>query len=479
MHNYNDKKILILGAGHIGLAIGEKIIRKNPKEIIVFNRTMEKAVLSRKKLKKINPDIPVNILYGNVFRPFNIMDKKTLESVDYYNLRRFYSYDKIQKYKETALYNICKNSNPDIIIDCINMSTVLGSNFNIFEKKQYKENEEEYLSMKIIPVLITYVESLKKCFDDFKVDKYIKISTTSLAGMGVNMPYTHGDNKRDLLSDNLWGKVASTGILHQFLWNLSQTPSYDVRVIVPATCVGWGEIIDDKHNYSKEVSKEWVSDDNIESVIMAGENKCYSLQEVALMTAVGQMESISKEEVADVVVENIDGKSTGDLLFMMNQALLKSSYLGRKKRDDILSTMAHKKNAIVTGNLGDKVTKDLCIVYSVLLNYHGNISKICEEDVEICGKKIYCNILNNKNHLNTLQNMQFNIILYDSDLNIKLTNHYIPKVLDIDLRYDNIIVYIEKIKRCCKDLYIENLNNIDILTGEIVASIYNNELKRR
>ena len=89
------------------------------------------------------------------------------------------------------------------------------------------------------PKIINFVYSLKYAIETFKVKKYVKVSTTGLGGMGINMPYTHGDNPKINLSSALMGKIAASGVLHQLLWNLEHIKNDNISLIIPGTFVGY------------------------------------------------------------------------------------------------------------------------------------------------------------------------------------------------------------------------------------------------
>jgi len=112
-----------------------------------------------------------------------------------------------------TLYNAVEWARPDAIIDCINTSTAiayqdlftLSSRVRTAMKSgdaQSAELVERLLASLYIPQLIRHVQIVHRALIDFKVNAYIKIGTSGTGGMGLNIPFTHSEERpsRVLLS---------------------------------------------------------------------------------------------------------------------------------------------------------------------------------------------------------------------------------------------------------------------------------------
>ena len=223
--------------------------------------------------------------------------------------------------------------------------------------------------------------------------RYVKLHTTGLGGMGFNLRYTHGDTGEPGLSTKLLGKVCATGSYSQLLLTLAHTPGCDVRVVVPATLVGWTpasasvirgadgsplplvdseELVPCDGSYSLAQALESaegrvVATGEILEIpyLSSGENKPYAREDIAAISALGQMGSITKEEVAHAVIECIGGDSRYDVLTAIDSALLLPTHTAAVERDRALRhcgkthESGYRLPSVSVGNLGPTVAKHL------------------------------------------------------------------------------------------------------------------------
>ena len=205
------------------------------------------------------------------------------------------------------------------------------------------------------------------------------------------MPYTHGDTPRSSLSFALMGKISAAGVLHQLLWNLSHTTHLNISLLIPSTFVGYDctkfepietdiglikKIKQPKKLQLKEGKKltyfKGTSNDYLEfPVVRAGENHVYSLYELSALTSLGQMEAITKEEVANAAMEDICGKSKKNLLNYMDAGMLSPTFAGKAMVEKIKTeirnlTAQNNTTSIATGNLGVTVAKRLYEFYMIM-----------------------------------------------------------------------------------------------------------------
>lgn len=390
----NDKTVLFIGTGQIGKAILEKVLLFQPKKIIIHNLTKEESILVCNKYRKKYKQVDFISSYGNVFMPYDLKDLKNNNLYDESEKIINYFYKEIDQdvLRQSTIVTLISKYKPNLIIDAINTATVLGNAYNPeYNMMCYNENPKECSKKLMVDdyttKLINFIYSLKYGIESFGVEKYIKVSTTGLGGMGINMPYTHGDNPKINLSSALMGKIAASGVLHQLLWNLEHTMGNNISLIIPGTFVGYDSVKTEpietdkglllKRGYSRpynimkkneieynnNVTKEYLEF----PVVRAGENHVYSKLELNVLTAIGQMEGITKEEVADRVIDCINGKSSNDILSCLNSAMLKPTYSGREMIYDINSKFNNNNYnyGIATGNLGVNLSKKLYELYLV------------------------------------------------------------------------------------------------------------------
>lgn len=407
------KCILFVGAGQIGKATLKMILEKNPKKIIIHNLTKKESDDIVNQYSSKYKNIEFISSHGNIFMPYYLKDlnnkdlyKKSKEIIEY-----FYSEITEEKLEKSTIGTLTSIYKPDLIIDAINSATVLGNSYDPEYKKEcYEKNAadccEKLMVDDYITKIINFVYSLQYSIEKFNIKKYIKVSTTGLGGMGINMPYTHGDNPKIQLSSALMGKISASGILHQLLWNLSHTKGMNISLVIPSTFVGYDSVLNEivetdkgllqkrsvpileEIKFNKELTyNNVVTDEYLKfPVVRAGENHVYSKLELEVLTAIGQMEAITKEEVANKVIDCIYGNSTNDIITALDRSMLGPTYSGREMIYEIkekINKLDSSMPGIATGNLGIRLSKQLYEL-SLIKNCFPTIDELsCTDDNEI------------------------------------------------------------------------------------------------
>ncbi|MFV1957994.1 MAG: hypothetical protein ACC662_01140 [Planctomycetota bacterium] len=283
--------------------------------------------------------------------------------------------------------------------------------------------------------MIRFVQCLHALFcggADLRVpefERYVKVHTTGLGGMGFNIRYTHGDTGEPGLSTKLLGKVCATGSLTQLLLTLGHTPGCDVRVVVPATLVGWEEAddavidgpmphwTDDGVEFTRQplplVDSETLvpcdgsaslldalrgAEERVEDLgrplevpyLHSGENNPYAVEDIAAITSLGQMGSITKEEVARATIECAEGDSRYDVLAAIDAAILLPTHTAAVARDRTLrraratcrTPEGYTLPSVSLGNLGPRTTK-LLYEIEILRARYETVGRLVREATEM------------------------------------------------------------------------------------------------
>lgn len=372
------KKVLVLGG--TGL-VGEEIVKRlaqnhNKITIVSLGSLADKESFSN--LKKQFPDIIY--LTGNVFLPIKYKDKTFNELVEsdlfleeYLNLL----YKKPNP-EEFFIYEVINKIEPDIVIDAINSATVLSYTKSSQTIKDYLDGREVKLETLLatlsIPRLINFFDCLYKALVATpEVKTYLKIGTTGTGGMGFNIPYTHGENKP---SPQLLEKAAISGAYTSLLYVLSKTFGIaHIKEVKPAALVGYKKVDLDRillgRNSSQslkvykfentqqidlsEIKKlDFINltpspaKEDFKAVFVdTGENGQFSEEEFRTISNARQMGFVTKEEIADVVLQELEGKETKkEIITAFDQATMGPSKQGQKIRDEVLE----KLNKLVIAN---------------------------------------------------------------------------------------------------------------------------------
>lgn len=474
-----NRRILILGAGQIGEACAIRFIKDRPKEIILHTLFKEEALLSVKNIEEVvNPkETKLTPSWGNVLVPKELAHTEKNDLInDSGNLKKLLEYyygnlsDKLLL--NSSLYQIVKKHRPNLIIDAINTATVVGylddpyslprkilSELSSDKKQNWLFTCTKVLSSAIIPSLIRFTQVIQKVLKNFNIDYYIKVSTTGLGGMGINLMYTHGDINEPGMSSGILGKVAAAGVFHQLMWSLSHTPGYNIRIVTPSALVGWQPVKFGKfRSHGKNLpvidnevtthlkegkileTKKYVKKSGYLEIpyVDSGENSAYSLYEMETITALGQMESITREEVAEAVYESTCGSTKYDLLTAMDYATLGPTYAASFKRNKVLNSLRQIQNkkrvpSIATNNLGPTVSKHLFELYILLdLNNYDAEAVIKQSPLKLSelAKKYVL-----KNNIVRKQALSLGLpILFDGNEALTGDHHFVP-----DMSHENIV----------------------------------------
>ncbi len=358
---------------------------------------------------------------------------------------------------------------------------------------------------------------------DFGIKYYIKVSTTGLGGMGVNLKYTHGDLNEPGMSSGILGKVAAAGVFHQLMWSLSHTPGYNIRIVVPAALVGWQpvkfgkfrshgkhpvmvdnkKIITLKKGDTLDVSKSKKMGGYLEiPYVDSGENSAYSLYEMQAITALGQMESVTREEIAEAVYQSLYGSTRYDLLTAMDYASLGPSYSAAFKRKVVLDELRElqkvkKVPSIATNNLGPTVSKHLFELYILFDLNNFDIDKIIRQSSQKLAEAAQEYIMKG-NNIVRIEALSLGLPILLDENKLVLGEHYLvpdasfkniisPNSIEkwaasgwIDLREKNVAKWqrwlkkaIQEYKKKAKvDVYINRRAVESMEIGEILGLIY-------
>lgn len=391
-----DRTVLVLGgAGLVGRAVCRLLLDFVPKKLIIHSLREHESEMTATYLRERGeaPKKPTEIIpaYGDIFvrEEFKILERKS-EILDKPERRRRLYADFLDDLgsldpSDFALYQLIASHRPNIVIDCINTATGIAYQ-NIYESSravrqilegppdydQLKERTELLLCSLYVPQLVRHVQILEKALRDSGTEFYLKIGTSGTGGMGLNIPYTHGEEKP---SQTLMSKAAVAGAHTLLLYLMHASPFAPiVREVKPTAAIGWKEIgygpilyrgkpiflydCDPKSPFSCKIGEKLIlrfsqRDKGVRPVlndrkeqepfrsvyIDTGENGLFSRGEFTAITSLRQMEFVTAEEIAHTVIQEVTGSSTGsDIL-----GAIRASSMGPSYRAGVMRANALKK----------------------------------------------------------------------------------------------------------------------------------------
>jgi hypothetical protein len=366
-----NKTVLVLGAwGLVGNAVTHKLIPEGPKKIIITSLKQEEAEEEVKKLKTKYPEMPDDYFipwWGNIFVRNDFKDVNRYEILSDPTKRKILMSDTMDEMTQevlhsSAIYQLLTEHNPDIIIDCINSATGIAyqdvyTTYRNIKKiietnpdpKILIEETEKMICTQYIPQIIRHIQIMYASMSTVGTSVYVKIGTSGTGGMGLNIPYTHSEERpsRVLLS-----KACVAGAHTLLLFLMGRTPESTItKEIKPTAAIAWkkiafGEVLkggkpielldvgmDDilKLEDKLKLQPDKLipdSGDTLKSVFIdTGENGTFSRGEFEAITAQGQMEFVTPEEIAEDAIFEIKGGNTGhDIINALDNATLEPTY---------------------------------------------------------------------------------------------------------------------------------------------------------
>jgi hypothetical protein len=379
------KTVMVLGGwGLVGMAICRQLLEDRPRQIIVCSLEKWQAEEACHTLAKESENVKLTPVWGNLFVREELKDSTRDEILNNPKNRRFLIHDVFNALTEdilehSFLFKNIKTYRPEIIIDCVNSATALAYQ-DIYTSYVRVNNEfqqakksgqatdpflsevEKMITTIYLPQLIRHVQILYEAMRRVKTHSYVKIGTSGTGGMGLNIPYTHSEERpsRVLLS-----KSAIAGAHSMLLFLMGRTPDAPfTKEIKPAAAIAWkrigygeiskggkpielydcppdrAEILSDTFN--RQPGDNFVPlNDTLKSVFVdTGENGIFSLGEFYTISSLGQMEYVTPEEIAQYAIWEIKGGNTGtDIISSMDNAIMGPTYRAGYLRDSVLGKM--------------------------------------------------------------------------------------------------------------------------------------------
>ena len=250
------KSVLILGGyGLVGQAVARRLLQEQPRELTLLSLKQDEAQEAVESVRsEADGRLPARGL-GRRVRLQRGKDRPRREVYGDRALRARMIESLIDPLSEAAaaqyyLYQLITERRPDIIVDAVNTATgiayqdIYKTSRNAYQTLKdggdLRESLETLLVTDSLPQLIRHVQVLYQAMLKAETRAYFKIGTSGTGGMGLNIPYTHSEEKpsRVLLS-----KSALAGAHTLLLFLMARTPDGPIiKEIKPAAAIAWKRI---------------------------------------------------------------------------------------------------------------------------------------------------------------------------------------------------------------------------------------------
>ena len=361
--------LLLGGSGLVGTAVARRLLTHGPSRLVISGLTREESEGAVEELLPHAGGTKIEAVWGDIFVPAELAGKPRREILADPAARRRLVADLLSptstSSSENLLYQWLTKFRPDAVVDSINTATAFAYRDVFTSSRELHaaasagsvdlEDVERHLLTLYIPQLIRHVQILMDGLKKAGTQAYVKIGTAGTGGMGFNIPYTHSE---ETPSPTLMAKSAVAGAQSLFLFLMGRTPGAPAIIEVkPTAAIGWREIgygpirrggrpiplVDcveplAMNDAFSDGARGWkATGGSLENVfINLGENGLFARDEFETLSALGQMEVVTSEEIAEVVVQELTGRPTGRNIV----AALDSATLGPTYRGGYLRAMA-------------------------------------------------------------------------------------------------------------------------------------------
>ncbi len=556
----DETYLLLGGAGLVGSQITREIARHlEPKKIVVASLFRGEVREFLQDVRKEFPRVQFVGAWGDVFlrrelaleRRSRILQSRPRRDAVFEDI-----FGNIQDaYDRSGLAQLIEQHRPDVIVDSINTATAisyqdvyslsLATHELLSELRQIVDHEDlqalpefgrnlerhvtTLLLSQAVPQLIRHVQLIHKAMCAVNTRLYLKVGTTGTGGMGLNIPYTHSEDRpsAQLMSKNAVA-FAHTGLM--FL--MARTPNGPlVKEVKPAALIGYRGVgfqtikrrgrpqfryadVSQSLEDSLVLRGEDHRFERLDKLRMAGvdtgENGFFARGEFEAITSLDQMESVTPEEIARHIVLEIKGSNTGfDIVAGMDSNVIPSSFRAGVLRQTALDKLARieqetQSHSVALGQLGPPELSKLLYEAHLLKMGFGTLQAVVETPAEEIAGSLYQLLMQDDELRTTITSIGVPILLPDGNnilrgpvINIPEGIHreveLTPEAIDswahkgwVDLRPHNLRCWQERFVRMQRTQHMLNQRGTASVTlktylpetieiGAVVAWIFNNE----
>lgn len=556
-----DRCILVLGgAGLVGSQIVREIARElEPERIIV-------ASLYRGEVREFLHDARREFCnvefigaWGDIFVRDEFMEENRRRLMQT-RARRDMLYQDLfggleESYDRSGLAQLIRQYKPGVIVDCINTATAISyqdieslskQTHDLLEQlnqivdhqdlgalaalgRDLEQNVSTLLISQSLPQLIRHVQIIHRAMSECGTRLYLKIGTTGTGGMGLNIPYTHSEDRP---SSKLMSKTAVAFAHTGLMFLMARTPNGPlVKELKPGAMIGYRRVayksvkLRGRPMFRYQSQEQSLGDrlllrgdenayERLDKLQMAGvdtgENGFFARGEFETITHPDQMEFITPEEIAQQTVLEIKGSNTGyDVIAGIDSSILNPSYRAGVLRQAALDKLARieeetASHSVALGQLGPPELSKLLYEAHLLKLTYCTLERVLDTPPAEIAHTLHAFLLAEENLRTTITSIGLPILLPGGDRLLRGPRLNIPESIYrevdidaarvdawtakgwVDLRPENFRVWHDRFERMLRTkhmLHTRGTSSVTVKTylpetieiGAVVAWIFNNE----
>jgi hypothetical protein len=460
---HNSTVLNLGGWGLVGMAAARKMSLRGPSKMVMHSLHQHEAEESCQKLAKEFPKVQFIPEWGDIFVREGLKDRPRKDVMANRAWRRQFMEDIFERpiperLQGFYLHKLISKYRPDVIVDSVNSATGLAyqdiysayydvkadldrEQEGIGREDPFFEKFERLLNTVQTPQLIRHIQVLVDATMNAGVHTYVKVGTTGTGGMGLNIPFTHSEDKP---SGQLLSKSLMAGAHSMLLFLMGRTPGCPyVKEIKPAAAIAWkgigyGEIhrggkpiplFDCTLDQAEVLDKTFMRQkdkmgtplkENLKAVyIDTGENGIFSADEFFTITAAEQMEFVTPEEIAQAVLWEIEGGNSGfDVIGALDSVVMGPSYRAGILRTGALDEMKRLERKTGTDSvafemLGPPHLSKLLYEAHLLNKCYANPGDVLEDSPENMSAKVTAVLHDDRQMRATMISIGLAILLSD------------------------------------------------------------------
>ena len=453
------KTVLILGgAGLVGLAVGRKVLGCHPHRLIVGSLRRDEAedAVAALRADRCAAGVTLDAVWGDLFVPDAMKDIPRSDILEDPDLRRQLVDDLYVEltddvFRRSTLGRLLEDTAPQIVVDCVNTAGALAYQ-NVFASVARLRaaaasgtadtaTVEEHLAVLYLPQLIRHTQIMLEGLKRAGTKVLVKVGTAGTGGMGLNIPFTHSEERPSRV---LLAKSGLAGAQTLFLFLMARTPGGPaVKEVKPTAAISWKSItrgpvvrggkamlrsdateaLPMADAFANGASRGFrTTNEPLEGVYLdAGENGLFSLGEFETLTALGLMEFVTPEEIADNVIREILGQPTGkDIVTALDAATMGPTYRAGVLRSAAIDHMENLEatagiRSVAYEMLGPPRLAKLLFEGEILSRLYGSVRAAAALDPDDAAKRAHGLVQGNADFRQRIVSIGLPIVLPDGE----------------------------------------------------------------
>ena len=228
--------MILGGSGLVGMAIARQVLRLGPARLVITALTEGEVREGVDTLRPLAGDTVLESEWGNLFTPAAIKHAGRDTVLDDPDARgmmldALFGPLSAQAVERDTLGEMILRHRPHIVVDCVNTATAFAYR-NVFKSAAAlreaarrgpvdQETVEKHLMTMTLPPLIHHSWVAMNAMMRVGTKVYLKVGTAGTGGMGLNIPFTHSEDRP---SRQLLAKSSVAGAQTLLLYLLARTP---------------------------------------------------------------------------------------------------------------------------------------------------------------------------------------------------------------------------------------------------------------